>query len=254
MEQLLEMGFSDVDIASAVAAAQGNINRALELLLDGNVVSTDTFPSSMTRMVLGISQYSFDEGDTSACTTIACTALPSLLESLDFQRTIDVELLSSLLMEGIETHRGLSSSLGLDHVGVEDIFDQLPQLKSSVVRVTDSMQILLSSPDCFGTLLKEVVDAPHDRSKHIGIIVTKPPETLLLLIDPRPEGPIYLFDSHSRPQLGFNGAYFISSSDHRDVLQHLHALFPVPSVANVQTLSLMEQMYYSFDAVPFQRK
>ena len=256
MDQLREMGFSDADVTFAVDAAHGDMDRAIELLLDGNLapLHKSGISERMTRLVLGISQYSFGDVDTSACTAIACTALPRLLACLDSKITVNIEILSALLLEGIETHRSLSTSLGLDHMGVEDIIEHMPHLKSNVTRVSDTIQKLLTTPDSFENLLQEVVHLPIDRSKHIGIIITKPPETILLLIDPNPEGKLYLFDSHARPQLGCEGAYFVGSSDHREVIRHFYALFPVPSVSNVQTMSLMEQMYYSFDAMAFQRK
>ena len=250
MDRLRDMGFSETEISFALEAVGGNAEAAVELLLE---TSPRLVSSDATSIVLDISQYLFSQVDTSACTTIACSALPQLLESLDENQLLNKEKLSAMLIEGIEHHRHVTSVLGLEHVSVEEVVELLPSLTSSLSSINITSQRSLTSPDCFEKLVQEAIDSCPDINRHIGVIVTKPPETVALIINPAPTGRQLLFDSHSRPQLGLEGAYLLSS-DLMGIVSHLKQLFPAPSGQNIQSMSLMEEMYYSFEANAYQRK
>lgn len=82
-------------------------------------------------------------------------------------------------------------------------------------------------------------------NSYIGIIITKPPETVCVILPPNRSSDLsaglsnglsgsssssrekyYLFDPHSRPQLGLEGAYLVSSEVEADILRRLNDLFP----------------------------
>jgi hypothetical protein len=67
------------------------------------------------------------------------------------------------------------------------------------------------------------------------------------------DGPWYLFDSHSRPQLGLNGGFITSCTSVQDLINNLRAIFPVVNLdEDMDGGSLMAEMYNSVEAVPMQ--
>lgn len=106
--------------------------------------------------------------------------------------------------------------------------------------------------------------------KYIGLIITKPPETVCLLLPPIEKTPAgsntaaasssryVFFDSHSRPQLGFYGSYLVASSRQEDIVRRLQSIFiplPVDDVDEVGMDELgwnyiynMQMMYNMFEA------
>jgi len=99
--------------------------------------------------------------------------------------------------------------------------------------------------------------------KYIGLIITKPPETVCVLLPPMEATPAsssryVFFDSHSRPQLGFYGSYLVASTRQEDVVRRLQSIFiplPVDDVDEVGMDELgwnyiynMQMMYNMFEA------
>jgi hypothetical protein len=147
-------------------------------------------------------------------------------------------------------HKDIVTISGISHLSVEECLqykkDLFPDMK-----LIDNFQGATSAPDCFEDLIKRVRESSHDVTKHIAVVVTKPPETVLLILSPLKESPNFrVFDSHPRPQLGLTGAYLLSSSDSAEITSHLRALFPYGSSRSLT--SLWEEMYSAYEASVFQ--
>jgi hypothetical protein len=91
--------------------------------------------------------------------------------------------------------------------------------------------------------------------KYIGLVITKPPETVCVLLPPRGAqagAKFIFFDSHSRPQFGISGSYVVVCDDERAVVNRLSSIFtPLPSEGDEDNYMLM--MYNMFEATAFQR-
>ena len=270
MDFLLEMGYSDSEIAEAFDKTNGDFNDAASLLLSS--------PPSRTRWTVleNLSQYSFPDSGVSACTSIACIAVRRVLERLGSSESgdkihslHDASFLQEVLLQGIDLHKTVSISHGGSkedsHTGVEDVLKSASDVMGGL-RVVDSLQGTTLSEDSFDSLLMRInTSSSVNRSKFCGIVLTKPPETVALILCSAEEGktsssssssspppPHYvLFDSHSRPQLGISGAYLLSSADFSGVKTQLQKLFP-PSSSNLIEMSLMEEMYASYEATVLQ--
>ena len=266
MDFLLEMGYSDSEIAEAFDKTNGDFNDAASLLLSS--------PPSRTRWTVleNLSQYSFPDSGISACTSIACIALRRVLERLGNSESgdkihslHDASFLHEVLLQGIDLHKTVSISHGGSkedsHTGVEDVLKSASDVMRGL-RVVDSLQGTTLSEDSFDSLLMRInTSSSVNRNKFCGIVLTKPPETVALILCSAEEGKTsssssssshyILFDSHSRPQLGISGAYLLSSADFSGVKTQLQKLFP-PSSSNISGMSLMEEMYASYEATVLQ--
>lgn len=268
MDMLIEMGFSATAISEALDATEGDVAAAIELLLARKAADDE---SSVQTTCLELSQYSFSDVDTSACTSIACTAVVSILGTINShapstssdsasavaQLNSDIvhkpEYLTSILQEGINRHRILSRTNS--HSGADDFFAVHKDLGSRVRRI-GSFQSSLTQGRCFHKMIDDVYKMPSiDQHKYVGLVITKPPETIAVFLPPTVgafEPKFILFDSHSRPERGLFGSYVQSSSSKEDIVSSLQTLFPSASVAPGKSLSLMEEMYFSFEVTVFQ--
>ncbi len=178
-------------------------------------------------LALNVSQYTFCEG-TSACTVIAATALQQLLSKLNDNKAneVDENLLTDAIMTGVNHFQQIAQETGSNqHLSVEVLS---PQIMGNL-QFKGFIQGMTSDFNCFDILFgqaRSVADGPG----YIGLIITKPPETICMILPPKNApagGAIYsLFDSHARPQMGYNGAYYISTATEGDIVRHLKKLFP----------------------------
>ena len=93
--------------------------------------------------------------------------------------------------------------------------------------------------------------------RHIGVVITKPPETICLILPPlsSPAGKWLLFDSHSRPHLGLDNSYLVIADDEGTILRRLDELFPPFALDQDDPDALQIQlMYNTFESYFFQRK
>lgn len=242
-EQLGEMGFAPESVEAALAAANDNFEAALELLMsnaldggaganEGGGTSAATFDFDATRVIrLESSQYSFDCGR-SACTTIACEAATRLLEceSLD---SMNEEILSDVLMAGVESYQ---SGGQVEHQACDEVLRRVPKYRRSL-EVLSEEQGLTTTRHAFREVIRSAVDHATSRSAPIAIIITKPPETVLVLVFPSSGGDdddegdregrvFHLFDSHPRPELGLEGAYLATFGSRGGLCGALRSLFP----------------------------
>ena len=138
----------------------------------------------------------------------------------------------------------------------------MPTIKTSIDKLGDSFQLLLTESDCFHTLFEQSYHlCTHERTQHyIAIIITKPPETIVVFLPPKINTtdlnipntlPYYLFDSHSRPSLGIDGSYMVKTKTLESLIQRLKTLFP-PLESDVgEEDNYMTWMYNSIEGVVY---
>lgn len=94
-----------------------------------------------------------------------------------------------------------------------------------------------------------------DDSKPIGIILTKPPETIALVISPKasPFSYFLLFDSHSRPQFGLNGSYLCATLNLENLYDRINLIFNNLGAEDFhESQNLQTMMYNMYEATIFQ--
>lgn len=90
--------------------------------------------------------------------------------------------------------------------------------------------------------------------KYIAVVVTKPPETVCVLLPPTsapPGSKFIFFDSHSRPQFGYSGAYMVLCNDEMGLVSRLQAVFPSLAMEGGGE-DYMQMMYNMFEGSVFQ--
>lgn len=93
----------------------------------------------------------------------------------------------------------------------------------------------------------------YDPSLPLALVVTKPPETVLVVRPPGGEGQWQLFDSHSRPQLGMDGAHWLGAASVGALQAHLHTIFPTVNFDDDgDGGGMMGAMYNMVEATPLQ--
>ena len=238
---------------------------------------------------LAISQYSFPNG-TSACTAIALTTMADLLTKLDtsaisgavsardYASSLHNEAkLSEYVINGIAEYDKFASfsSVISEHLTADEFFAATESLWSSVkkVSVSDSagsnsfsepLQRNLSDSDAIASIFRALRSSTSvDTSKYIGIVLTKPPETIMVILPPPDTPPsitnsdavYFLFDSHSRPSMGIEGAYFYTTTNEREFIERLKMCFPVVDMRLEDCSadgSLLAELYNTIEANAYQ--
>ena len=255
---------------------------------------TSSSPSSSTSSIklttLAISQYSFPNG-TSACTAIAITTMADLLTKLDnnticgeasamdfIPRLHNEAKLSQHVINGIAEYDKYASfsSVSSEHLTADEFFAATESLWSTIKKLStassasnseshsEPLQRNLSDPDAIASVFREIRSSSTvDRSKYVGVVLTKPPETILVILPPPDTQPsitnndaIYLlFDSHARPQLGIEGAYFYTTTSELDLIQRVQMTFPVVDLGLHDCPtdgSLLADLYNTIEANAYQ--
>ena len=215
--------------------------------------------------MLEISQYSFETGS-SACAPIACSAIATILECLDNKRAVvDVPLLTEAVISGVMNYTRLAEEVGgANHLSVADYFSQSEVTQTKLNQVGDPIQGLLTNRNAFLNLInsaKESVAYHHcDRGKHIGIVITKPPETVCITIPPldcnQSNATYSFFDSHPRPECGLPQACHVTSNDMDSIILRLNTIFPANNDIGSDGYegSYMQMLYSTFEGTVFLRK
>lgn len=254
-------------------------------------------------VTLDISQYTFSEsGGSSACTAIAGCAIKYLIEQLscgNFHSVTDRSCLEAAILSGLMEYNALQFSDPRSHTSIDQILPSI-LMDGKLRHVSEGLdggiiQGMLTDLNCFPNLFDKarshaeagngiiltqyascsiiillITTINHViAGKYIGLIITKPPETVCLLLPPIETTPAgsntvasssryVFFDSHSRPQLGFYGSYLVSSSRQEDIVKRLQSVFiplPVDDVDEVGMDELgwnyiynMQMMYNMFEA------
>ena len=278
--QLLALGFDERAVEHALASCT-DLDAAIELLLakTGDSVSSSTVDSSdgVKVVVLEVSQYSFIDGGlggasccTSICLEVLSSLLPSFSSSLGGAEVNNEQSLTSCLFDGVAMHahllaaaRSSSSSSVVEHMGVDDVMSDLVAMDHSICRrirkvESAACQGLLAPTVWRDTVFKlavESVKTSFPSARHVGIVITKPPETVCVIVPIDRGGDntqCLLFDSHPRGYCSsvsrdLRGAYTILSSC-EDIITHLNFIFsPMPGTA----FSVVESMYNMYDCAFF---
>lgn len=255
-----------------------------------SVVPPSSSMQSFNLTSLAFSQYSFPNG-TSACTAIALTTMADLLTKLDTSNSKEVSArdfalslhneakLSEYVINGIAEYDKFTSfsSVTSEHLTADEFFAATESLWSCVKKVslsnsTDKHKTSFSEPlqrnltdsDAIRSIFKVLrSSATVDKSKYIGIVLTKPPETIMVILPPPDTPPsitnsdavYFLFDSHSRPSQGIEGAYFYTTTNEREFIERIKMCFPVVDmrIDDCSTDgSLLAELYNTIEANAYQ--
>jgi hypothetical protein len=181
---------------------------------------------------------------------IAITAVKLLLDRLSSGFEIrDVDSLSSALFMGIERFNDIPSG-ARQHLAVDELS---PTVLSGLISQGAPIQGLVSNSNAFSDLFAEARTYGNSE-KFTGIVITKTPETVCVVIPPttgkHTGGTYAMFDSHSRPSYGYDGAYLVTTDREADLVGHLKRLFP--SIAFERDADLGQLQYNMFEASVFQ--
>ena len=173
--------------------------------------------------------------------------------------------LTEAVISGVMNYTQLAKEVGgANHLSVADYFNQSEVTRAKLNQVGEPIQGLLTNRNAFLILInsakESVANQIANRGKHIGIVITKPPETVCITIPPLDSNQstsIYsFFDSHPRPECGLPQACYVTSNDIDSIILRLNAIFP----ANVEIESdgyensYMQMLYSTFEGTVFIRK
>lgn len=257
LANLLSMGFAEQDAQEALRCYHGNLDHAIQALLspprdvDDTIVGTTT---NTTTIHCELSQFSFPHG-ASACTCIALSAAVSVLTELervdsrnddDAVMVVTPALLRRVLTTGVETYASLPTS-SVEHRSVEEVLSCASSHR--LTAVGGVRRGVLGSPTLGLRTLLAQCHANADR--WTAVVVTKPPETVVVFLPPRANASWLLVDSHPRPHLGAHGAYATVCPDLTSLINALEAVFPTTELGD-DVGDVLAELYNSFDLSTFQ--
>ena len=277
---LLSMGFDSGSSQQALQICEGNVERAVECLLSGNISAGGTTANSgvtnsssqLSLVQSDVSQYSNPLGR-SACTVIALTLAYNCIGQFNYaspESFIDSTLLTRSINDGIKLYSELrdNSSSGVEHSSVEDV----------LVACSGRDDIIISSLKLFPNSPRQGVLSNSSSNQHMGlealltqcqmdssesyaaVVITKTPETVLVILPTQSaasnsNAKFILIDSHTRPQQLAphfpTGSYALFHTSLSSLVKSLREIFPVTELGD-GVPELMQMMYNSFDIYPFQ--
>jgi len=272
---LMSMGFSRDQSSQALIECGGHVENAINLLLSGIGSNNDTAQqhhnnndsSSVQVVHSDISQYS-DSLGRSACTMIALSMAHRFLLSNSNnnnpQSVISSTFLSVSIQEGIQLYNSIRNNAnGVEHTSVEELISAcLAQDESAAKSIISSLKLFNSSPrqgilsnQSENPLGLDIIlsqcqaDAIDDT--YIAVVITKSPETILVLLPPASSSSYYiLLDSHPRPPI-MTGSYALLHPTLSSLVESIKQIFPVTDLGDGVS-EMMSMMYNSFDVYPFQ--
>jgi hypothetical protein len=279
---LMSMGFSRDQSSQALIECGGNVENAINLLLSGGNTSNtnndtaqhhNTNDSSSVQAVHSdISQYS-DSLGRSACTMIALSMAYKYLSNTNNnnpQSIISSTFLSDSIQEGIQLYNSIrNNENGVEHTSVEELISAcLAAGESYAKSIIKSLKLLDSSPrqgilsnqsdNQLGleAVLSQCQTDAIDSHSYIAVVITKSPETILVLLPPASASFSYiLLDSHPRSQQlaggGGGGSYALLHPSLSSLVESIKQIFPVTDLGDGVS-EMMSMMYNSFDVYPFQ--
>ena len=228
-----------------------------------------------------VSQYN-EPGGRSACTSIALTMASKVLRSINNQNnvnptsTITASFLSESIYEGIQVYMSLDSTSQRDveHSSVEellragsllnegttakDVFSSLTQLDGSSPK-----QGILSNTSNNPMGLEAILSQCQTlHTGYIAVVITKPPETILVILPSLSDSSsssisshnYILLDSHPRPRQLLphypSGSYALFHPNLNSLVSSIKQIFPVTELGS-DVPEMMAMMYNSFDAYAF---
>ena len=155
------------------------------------------------------------------------------------------EVLSSCIINAVmKLNESKSSTVERTHLAVDELDASILNLVSVV---GSYYQGLLTDRKAFEILFDEA-GRRCKSDKYIGIVLTKPPETVAIILpgisveDKR----FYFFDSHSRPEKGLFGSYLIISTNSLKIVDQLNSIFP--ALSGTDANNPYSYMYNMFEA------
>jgi len=218
----------------------------------GSSSSSSSSSSNKKITVLEISQYSFDIGN-SSCTSICMNIITKLLNQLRLNQDIhSISTLSDAMIEGISIHNSIQNMNSSSHLSVDEVFFVSENFQEQLIYcISVPYQGLLNNPNTFQVLfdkiLKDIREKYSSSSLPIAICITKPPETICIIIS-NDINKLHLYDSHSRPSIGLNGSYLISSNIN-DIIDHINKIWP--AFNDDGDGGYMMDMYNMYEMHPF---
>ncbi len=179
-----------------------------------------------------LSQYSLGDKGKSACTAIALCAAATLLPLLDANiQPPTPELLTHCVMQGMQAMH----TLGTAHTSCLEVWQANPQLAASLTAFNIGAENMGSLTDDTG--LEELCaqawrEGGVDGGRHLAIVLTKPPESVCLLLPPPgsgEQGRYRLLDSHPRPSR--ENAHMATLATLPELLALVRQVFPAFRVA-----------------------
>ena len=182
----------------------------------------------------------------SACTVVSISAVIHRLLKID-----DIGDITTILMGAIQEGVSVATTLAstetkIEHLAVDEVWPLVPSFfESGIIRETESIHAVLSvTEECFMELLRKALSLP---ASVVGIVLTKPPMTVSIVVDCRSGRPKYrIFDSHARPECGLDSAYFVTGDGLLECALNLQLLFP--RISDQQEDLALELTYHSFEA------
>ena len=217
---LMSMGFESSQAKQALKICDGNVQRAVECLLGGNLADISTANASLSTssndggansiIQSEVTQYSNPLGR-SACTAIALTLAHKSLELLNIdpvatpELRIESALLTTSINEGIQLYSNLIANHNCsgcaEHSSVEDLLNACSTLGNNENNyIMYALKLLPNSPrqgilssnndqhnNVMGleALLAQCqTDAATvtEKQAYIAVVITKPPETILVIL------------------------------------------------------------------------
>jgi hypothetical protein len=280
---LFSMGFDHEQALQALDDSGGNVERALDSLLGGGdegLSGAGGAPLPFAGIITHgdvravhseISQYN-DPMGRSACTSIALTMALKVLSQLHAcdsavppDEFVDASFLSTSIQEGIQLFSKLRNNSGVEHLSVEEVlgannksFASLSMLGNSPRQgILDSTNDL--SPMGLEAVLSQCQAEATNPNSFSAIVLTKPPETVLVVLPPASSNSqtYALLDSHPRPnQLPPHnpaGSYVLFHPNLQSLVQSLKEIFPATNLGS-DVPEIMAMMYNSFDVYTFQHR
>ena len=273
---LTSMGF-DLDVArSALAACNGDVERAIEYCLgggggespapDATAASSAGGGGAGTLIgVWGVSQYTFGSDGRSACTCIALRYAERFLHAISqsahasattADAIIDDTFLSEGLNQGIDLYKAIKAggSASVEHMSAEEVLSTVHGKQAFANLKLDApvRQGVLSSDSSSPLGMQAVLAGCQSDIHWVAVVITKSPETVVVALPPSsPHSQLLqyvLLDSHPRPHLGCgDGSYAIAHDNMGSLSSALLQIFPFTDLGN-DVGEIMQMMYNSFDA------
>jgi hypothetical protein len=176
-----------------------------------------------------ISQFNLENGK-SACTVISLESAATLLPMLESHSPITPTIINDLVNSGTAEYTRIGLNEGSLMTIVWEEYNK-KHLLTDVIGIDDpesfSIAFLTSNPTAFNDMIDDAYQRIADKTKYSALIIIKSPETVAVFIPPEKSSqPFFLFNSHSKPEMGYNNAYLIGGSA-EFIIAHLKQIFPM---------------------------
>ncbi|RUS29458.1 hypothetical protein BC938DRAFT_480642, partial [Jimgerdemannia flammicorona] len=184
-------------------------------------------PSSQPHIIGANGRSQYTSGAASSC-------IPSCMEAclqLVYGRPLCLTALDNILKAG-------SRYRGADHI-------EAGELQASVERYSKALRVVVEQQyplTALERVVRDLAALARDERQPVAAIVTRPPESVVVAVDPRSETPVVLFDSHPRPEFHLDNAAFLCFEDQRGLVEYLHRLMSGPEKLHLEDLDAYTTM------------